>query len=163
MDKITQLIKDMTAYNSGDPKRIQHALKVTGFARVIGDSEGLCGDEMLILLSAAVLHDIAIKYCEREYSDTQGKLQEREGPRIARPFLEKAGYTANQTERILYLIAHHHTYSGIDGADWQILVESDFLVNLYEDSADISAVRTAYERIFKTQSGRKICFDMFGL
>ncbi len=162
-DGVTRLLTDMVSYNAGDPKRIQHALKVTGFARVIGESEGLSDDEMLILLSAAALHDIAIRYCEREYSDTSGKLQEREGPRIARPFLDKAGYLQNQIERILYLIAHHHTYSGIDGQDYQILVEADFLVNLYEDCADISSVKTAYERIFKTKTGRKICRDMFGL
>ena len=36
-------------------------------------------------------------------------------------------------ERVKYLIAHHHTYDAIDGIDYQILVEADFLVNILED------------------------------
>ena len=38
-------------------------------------------------------------------------------------------------ERICYLIGHHHTYDKIDGTDYQILVDADFLVNLYEEDA----------------------------
>mgnify|MGYP000340972515 FL=1 len=34
------------------------------------------------------------------------------------------------TERVAYLIGHHHTYDKIEGMDYQILVEADFLVNI---------------------------------
>ena len=37
-------------------------------------------------------------------------------------------------ERICYLIGHHHTYKDVDGADYQLLLEADFLVNAYEDA-----------------------------
>ena len=60
------------------------------------------------------------------------------------------------------MIAHHHTYNGITGADYQILVEADFLVNLYEDGVGMDAVKTAYARIFKTQAGRRMCRTMYG-
>jgi hypothetical protein len=73
------------------------------------------------------------------------------------------GFSETVSERVQYLIAHHHTYSNIDGLDYQILVEADFLVNLHEDSVSKDAVKTAYDNIFKTQSGRKICREMFGV
>ena len=60
-----------------------------------------------------------------------------------------------------YLIAHHHTYSNIDGIDYQILVEADFLVNMYEDGVSKDAVLKAYNNIFKTKYGKYICKDMF--
>lgn len=66
-------------------------------------------------------------------------------------------------ERVCYLVGHHHTYSNIDGTDYQILVEADFLVNLYEDKEHIKAVWSAYEKIFRTRSGRKLCREIFEL
>ena len=60
------------------------------------------------------------------------------------------------------LIGHHHTYDNIDGLDYQILVEADFLVNLYEDDAGNRAIDKAYKHIFKTETGKKIFRLMFG-
>ena len=54
-------------------------------------------------------------------------------------------FAPNVIERVCYLIAHHHTYDKIDGKDYQILVEADFLVNLYEDNLPEKAVRTAFD------------------
>ena len=65
-------------------------------------------------------------------------------------------------ERVKYLIAHHHTYSNIQGIDLQILIEADFLVNLYEHS-DESVASKVLEKIFKTASGTKLCKTMFRL
>lgn len=58
---------------------------------------------------------------------------------------------------------HHHTYNNIEGNDYQILVEADFLVNLYEDNVSLEAVKTAYSRIFKTKAGKNICRTMYEL
>ena len=43
-----------------------------------------------------------------------------------------SGFDAELIDRISYLIAHHHTVTGIDGMDYQILIEADFLVNAAE-------------------------------
>ena len=77
--------------------------------------------------------------------------------------LERLGYEQEVIDRVCYLVGHHHTYTNIDGIDYQILVEADFLVNLYEDAVSLDAVRKAYQNIFKTESGRKICRNMFGI
>ena len=72
-------------------------------------------------------------------------------------------YSDAVIDRVCYLIGHHHTYNNIDGLDYQILVEADFLVNLYEDHADRPAIQTAIDRIFKTKAGTEMAHVMFGL
>jgi hypothetical protein len=47
--------------------------------------------------------------------------------------------------------------------DYQILVEADFLVNLYEDECSKDAIQKAYQNIFCTKSGKEICRIMFGM
>ena len=64
---------------------------------------------------------------------------------------------------VQYLIAHHHTYDDIDGIDYQILVEADFLVNIMEDNLSDKAALSAYQNIFRTACGKKICREMFAL
>ena len=160
---ISSLIDEMIAYDKGDPRRIQHFIKVHDFARTIGQLEGLDEQTLYILESAAVVHDIGIHVCEEKYGSCEGKLQEKEGPAIAKEMLERLGYEQEVINRICYLVGHHHTYTNIDGADYQILVEADFLVNMYEDGVSPDAVRKAYEKIFQTESGKKICRNMFGI
>ena len=126
-----RLMAAMIRYDSGDAKRIQHFLKVHALARLIGTEEGLDSDEMVILETAALVHDIGIRLCEKKYGRCSGDLQEKEGPAEARRLLEELGYPPAVIERVVYLVGHHHTYRHIDGRDYQILVEADFLVNLY--------------------------------
>ena len=45
--------------------------------------------------------------------------------------------------------------------DYQILIEADFLVNLYEDKAGRNEIKSVYERIFKTDTGKEIFQNMF--
>ena len=160
---ISSLIDEMIAYDKGDSRRIQHFIKVHDLARTIGQLEGLDEQTLYILESAAVVHDIGIHVCEEKYGSCEGKLQEKEGPAIARNLLERLGYDQEAIDRICYLVGHHHTYTNITGIDYQILVEADFLVNLYEDGVSPDAVRKAYEKIFRTESGKKICRNMFGI
>lgn len=68
-----------------------------------------------------------------------------------------------QIERICWLVGHHHTYDSITGIDYQILVEADFLVNIYEDNLPADAIRKVKEKIFKTSAGRALLDTMFGV
>ena len=152
----------MIAYYDGDPKRIQHFTKVHSYARLIGIGEELDDASLFILEAAAYTHDIGIRVAEEKYGRCDGKLQEQEGPIIAQKMLSQLGFENYIVERICFLIGHHHTYDNIDGLDYQILVEADFLVNLYEDDAGNRAIDKAYKRIFKTETGKKIFRLMFG-
>ena len=77
--------------------------------------------------------------------------------------LSRLGFDREISERVCYLVGHHHTYKGISGEDYRILVEADFLVNLYEDGIDDPvAFRSAYEKIFVTETGKKLFQTMYG-
>ncbi|MGN0698172.1 MAG: HD domain-containing protein [Ruminiclostridium sp.] len=158
-----KLLMAAIEYDKGDPKRIQHFIKVHSFARLIGKQEKLSDEMMKALETAAILHDIGIHEGERLYGRNDGEIQQKLGPDIAKGILQSVGGYEDVTERVMYLIAHHHTYTGIDGKDLQILIEADFIVNLYEDNASEKAVRNAYERIFVTESGKKILRESFGI
>ena len=160
---INNLFIEMIKYYCGDPKRIQHFTKVYAYSKLIGQQERLNPNMQFILVVAAVVHDIGIKVCEEKYGECVGKLQEQEGPAIAKEMLERLGFTPNIVRRVCYLVGHHHTYTDIDGMDYQILVEADFLVNMYEDNLPKKSVQVALEKIFKTESGKRICQDMFGV
>lgn len=57
-------------------------------------------------------------------------------------------------ERIVYLVSHHHTYGNVDGMDYRILLEADFLVNADESQMSEKSVRNAKEKIFETETGK---------
>ena len=161
MDLLTaQLFRKMTAYDAGDPARIQHFTKVYTYADLIGTCEGLSEEQLRVLRAAAILHDIGIHKSEEKYGDDNGKHQELEGPPEAEKLLSGVeGYTKDEKLRILYLIGHHHSYAEMDGSDYQILVEADFLVNLFENhpqSIDKAAAAAALSRIFRTKSGKEM-------
>ena len=161
---LVSIVKEkMIEYYARDSRRVHHFLKVHSFAKLIAEMEGMEPDEMQVLEIAALAHDIGIKNAELKYGYNNGKLQEQEGPPEARRLLREAGAEDAAVERACYLVAHHHTYRNIDGLDYQILVEADFLVNMYEDKADADTIRTAYVNIFATESGKMLCRQLFSL
>lgn len=159
-----ELIIKMTEFNAGDPKRIQHFLKVYEFAHVIGVKEGLDEATLRILDIASIMHDIGIRPSEQKYGRCDGKLQEQEGPAYARDML--AAFTEvsrEEVERVCYLIAHHHTYENVDGLEYQILLEADFLVNALEDNLQKLAIIHFRDKVFRTETSIHLINTMFGL
>ena len=153
----------MIEYYTGDPKRIQHFLKVRELARLIAVNEGLDEKTLLTVEAAGLVHDVGIKIGEKLYGECTGRHQEQLGPPMAKRMLAEAGFDADIIERVCYLVGHHHTYTDIDGVDLRILIEADFLVNLYDDHAAKEEITAAYENVFATESGRQLCRMMFGL
>ena len=159
-----ELIIKMTEFNAGDPKRIQHFIKVYEFAHVIGVKEGLPPEEQRVLDIASIMHDIGIRPSEEKYGRCDGKLQEQEGPAYARRMLaEFPEVSANEIERVCYLIAHHHTYENIEGLDYRALLEADFLVNAMEDNLKKEAIINFRDKVFETKTGLHLINTMFGL
>lgn len=155
-EKISAVCQAMIDYYSGDPKRIQHFMKVHAFAKLIAEKENLSENEVFVIEIAALVHDIGIKNAEIKYHSSMGKYQEKEGPSEAKKLLEALNIDAQIIDRVCYLVGHHHTYKAIDGIDYQILVEADFLVNIYEDSLPQSSAISVLHKIFKTKSGIKL-------
>ena len=160
---INKLHLAMIELYRGDAKRIQHFCKVHSYAKLIAETENVDKECLFIIEAAALTHDIGIHFCEEKYGNCNGKLQEKEGPAIAEKMLKELGFNQDVSDRVQYLIAHHHTYNNIDEIDYQILVEADFLVNLYEDDASVEMASRAMERIFKTKTGIQICRTQFNM
>lgn len=163
MGEVGSVIIEMFDYYSGDSKRVQHFVKVHSFAKLIGEAECLDERTRRILEISAVVHDIGIKVAEVKYGNCDGKLQEKEGPAVARELLGRLNIEEDIIERICYLVGHHHTYTNVDGMDYQILIEADFLVNIYEDELSEMATSYAYNNIFKTKTGKEICKAIYKL
>ncbi len=156
-----QVMKKMIEYFDGDVRRINHAIKVYGFAKSIGETEGISAEKQEVLEAAAILHDIGIKESERKYSSSAGKYQEIEGPPVAREILKDFDQTGEFIDRVCYLIGNHHSYGKIDDVDFQILVEADFLVNIHEDGMDRSQAETICRKYFRTPAGTSILESMY--
>lgn len=157
------LIYEMTKFFTGQPHRVQHFMKVYVYSAMIGRSENLNEEEQRILETAAIVHDIGIKPSEEKYGDCIGKHQEEMGPPCARKMLEKLGYDEKCIKRVEYLIGHHHKYTNIDGKDYQILVEADFIVNMLEDNIPQKSIIETINRIFKTKLGTDLCREMYNI
>ena len=79
----------------------------------------------------------------------------------ARTMLTALSWPQEVIDRVCYLVGHHHTYDNIDGMDYQILVEADFLVNLFEDGSTPDTQKSVFERIFRTEGGKRLFRLMF--
>ena len=148
---ICSVINEMISYYKGDVKRINHFLKVYSFSKTIGELEKLDKDTQFILEVAAAMHDIGIKVSEEKYNSSI----------VAKEMLTKLNFSKDIIDRVCFLIGHHHTYSNIEGIDYQILVEADFLVNIFEDEINKDSIKSIKEKIFKTKSGIKILNDLY--
>ena len=161
MDRLHELAMAMMEHDAGSAHRIQHFLKVHAFARLIAQGEGLDERTQLVLEAAAYVHDIGIKPAIARCGDDPGPLQEQLGPPLARTMMEKLGFEPDVIDRVCWLVGHHHTYAGIQGDDYRILVEADFLVNLHEHGDQADAVRAAEQNIFRTATGKHILHRHF--
>ena len=152
MPNEAKLLYDALLYEDGHLRRTQHILKVYGLAKMLGALENLPVHEQENLHAAAILHDIAIKFCKEKYGDGCPANQRREAPALARKFLLACGYAEEDLPRIIEIIVLHHCYDKIDGKDLQLLIEADLIAGCTEE-ADPSTHAKAVQRLFKTSSG----------
>ena len=158
---VSSAIEKMIAFYQGNLHDINHFLKVWAFAKTIGEQEGLDDQTQLTLELAAVVHDIACPLCRQKYGNTNGKYQELESPPLVEDFFAGMPVEGDMAERISWLVAHHHTYTHVDGLDYQILLEADFLVNADEGGCTPSAIRSFRERVFRTAAGTRLLDSMY--
>ena len=72
-----QLIMEMTRYYSGDPKHIQHFMKVYAYARMIGEMERLDRKTQHMLETAAIVHDIGLRKAWKNMETVLGIIRSR--------------------------------------------------------------------------------------
>lgn len=160
---VSKTLKKMITYFQQDDRRVNHALKVYGFAKTISGNELVSEKCRTIIELAAVLHDIGIHEAEKKHNSSDGKYQELEGPPIAKEILENVEVEKEIMERVCFLVGNHHSYSKIDDMDFQILVEADFLVNIEEDKFSPEAIKSVKEKYFKTSTGRMLLESLYNI
>ena len=160
-NQIASALMEMIRRNRGDYKRIEHSLKVYGYAQLFGRMEGLNPEKQFVLELTAILHDIGIHVAESKYGFSGGRKQEIEGPPVAREILEHISVTPEVVDRVCFIVSKHHTFSAIDDIDFQLLVEADFLVNAVEEEVSPEGVKKFVANNFKTTSGREVMRELF--
>ncbi|OGO30533.1 MAG: hypothetical protein A2Z29_11175 [Chloroflexi bacterium RBG_16_56_11] len=154
------LLRTMEDYFGDDSRRINHARRVTAYAERLLEVEG--GDYPIVV-GAGVLHDIGIHEAERKHHSSGGKYQEIEGPPIARGILNRLGFEKAQVDEICEIIAHHHSPGKINSANFKILYDADWLVNLADeyDIKDKKKLAGIIETVFLTESGKALARETY--
>ena len=158
---ISEIMQKMIEYSNGNLHDINHFIKVHSFTKTIAELENIDEETRFTLEIAAITHDIACPICREKYGNTNGKYQEIEGELLVREFLQDTDLTQKQIDRIAYLVAHHHTYKDIDGIDYQILLEADYIVNADESNYSKENIKNTKEKIFKTKTGIKLLESIY--
>lgn len=153
---ISDILLKMIADSKGNRHDIDHFLRVWSYSKTIGELEKLDGETQFILEAAAIVHDIACPLCRQKYGSTAAPLQEAEGIPLAVNFFSESGLPGGSIARIAYLVGHHHTLTDIDGMDYQILLEADYIANASESNYAEDAVKKAKTELFRTVSGKKL-------
>lgn len=150
----------MKAYFGSDQRRIDHALRVTGFAGEILKIER--GDR-LVVVAAALLHDIGIREAERKYGSSAGNLQEQEGPPVAREILAGLGLPEGVIDEVCAIISSHHSPGEVDTDNFRVVWDADWLVNLGDefDLREAGKTRDLIGKIFLTATGKTIAERIF--
>ena len=133
----------MIAYSDGNKHDIAHFLKVYTYAEWLAEDGKFKPKESRKFWNRSVIHDIACPVCRVKYGNTNGSNQEKESPELVENFLKDVEIDDEMKERINYLVSHHHTYTNVDGLDYRILLEADFLVNADESEMSENAVENS--------------------
>ena len=149
-------MEKMIAFSDGNIHDIDHFIRVWTYARTIGELENLDRETQFLLEVAAITHDIACPLCRVKYGNTNGKYQEEEGIPMVKEFLSDIGIAEEVIDRVAFLVGHHHTFSGIDGIDYQILIEADYIANATENGYGQENIVNFMQKIMKTEGGKQI-------
>lgn len=160
---ISEILKKMILFSNGSIHDISHLTAVWAYARTIGEMEGLDAHTQFILEAAAIVHDIACPFIRDMNGRTDHKRQETEGAPLAERFLAECGVSTADTARICWLVGHHHTLQSIDGIDYQILIEADYIVNAMEKQYPPEQVESFATNFAKTKAGTELMRSIFKL
>ncbi len=161
--KTAEILEKMIRNANGNLHDISHFMSVWGYAKTIGELEELDEETQFILEVTAITHDIACPMLRERDGNTNHRQQEIEGGPLVREFLRDTGLTAGQIDRVAYLVGHHHTLEGIEGLDYQILIEADYIVNASEKGYSQANVRNFAGRYIRTNAGKRMIGIVFGV
>ncbi|MDI6784150.1 MAG: HD domain-containing protein, partial [bacterium] len=159
-----KLLQEMELYFGKETRRIAHAKAVLSFAEQI--LHNIPYDKSvnpLVVIGAAVLHDIGIHVCEQKYGSTAGQLQEKEGPPIARAIMEKLGFEERIITEVCDIIGSHHSPGEINTLNFKVLYDADWLVNLKDEVGieDRPKLPRMINKVFLTEVGKTVAKKIY--
>jgi len=163
MTSTAAILEKMIIASNGSAHDINHLIKVHSYAKIIGELEELDMLSQYILEIAAIVHDIACPMLREKYGHSDGRLQEQEGPAMAAEFLAQFDLGEPILERVLYLVGHHHSPESIDGDDYRILLEADYIVNAGECGFPHEDILKTRSELFRTKAGTGLLSSIYGL
>ena len=158
---VAEVVRKMVEYSKGDLHDINHFMKVYAYAKTIAEGENLSPEQQKLVEVTAVVHDIACPLCRVKYGNANGKHQEEESAALIEEFFVDSDLPKEFVDRVSYIVSHHHTITGIDGIDYQIMIEADYLVNADESNFSGNNVRNMLEKVFKTETGKFLLQSMY--
>lgn len=150
---ISDVMYKMILFSCGNVHDIDHFQKVFVYATTIAQKENATQEELEIIQISAIIHDIACPLCRKKYGNTNGKYQEKEGGILALDFLKDIDLPQKQKDRIVFLVSHHHTLTNVEGRDYQILLEADYIANATEACFSRQNIINTSQTLFKTKTG----------
>lgn len=155
---VTKVIKEMKKEFDSSPHWIEHTLNVLNYAQQIIIGEQIKQPLSEIIELSSILHDIGAIQAMNIHGNSQGKYQEIEGPTVAKRILNDVGFDIGITNRVCFIVGHHHTITAIDGIDFQVLWEADALVNMEELKFldNKPKVKEFIKKNFKTATGENL-------
>jgi HD superfamily phosphodiesterase len=150
----------MENYFGADRRRIDHALQV---CRNAEDLLTYIEADPVVTLTAAYLHDIGIHEAERKHGSSAGNWQELEGPPVARAILTQLDAGVDLIEKVVEIVANHHTSGAVDSPEFRILWDADALVNFAEGLATKTDVQkeAILHRHMVTEAGFRMARNRF--
>ena len=161
MIPVEEVLIQMIGISKENYHDINHFLKVWTYAHTIGTLSCLDKKTLYTLEVAAIIHDIACPLCREKYGNTNGKYQEMESPKLVENFLKDLDMPEDIKKRINFLVSHHHTIDQVDGMDYRILLEADFLVNAEESHLPQETIRHTKDLVFRTETGCRLLEELF--
>lgn len=150
------LLARVLLYEQGHKRRVQHVLKVYALVLLLEKQEELSLDEQIILHAAAIVHDLAIKYCKEHFDgDACQDNQKKVAPVLATKFLKSANYDEKYIEPIIELVLNHHNYDHPRNCLLQLLIEADLIINSYETSLNKESI-AKFKNVFVTALGKEL-------
>lgn len=165
---VAKMREYFTKTSSRGEEFFEHTLEVLRRAEAILAGENISSSFVRdVSVLGAIFHDIGIPASLEKHDSTDPEYQHQEGPPITRRILAELGVRPDILERVCYIVGNHHSRDAVDGVDFQIVYEADYLVNTAKGLADGSISRDedtlarSMEEHFVSSTGSRLLKELF--
>lgn len=154
-------LKIIAYFSEVESQQIPHTLNVAYFTRIIARNENESEHRIILLETAAMLHDIGCPISKKKYGNSLPVNQEKEGRIIATEMLATETWLSiEEKEWIAEVVGTHHRRKFADELNYGAVFDADIIVNTLEGYYPAAKADTYYKMLF-TDTGRIIFSETF--